>query len=341
MTILPGRKEAEQFAAEREAVGVMPKAAPSASSDAPVSAEQQRLADLLRAAWDFRRTIAALAALGMLFGWLIAQAMGPSYTAVAVLRPNLLSEAPEKGSQAPNLDANLLLESEIEVILSQPLLPAVAIKLNTDFPPDTNEGSLLAPVVNAIGAARDSLKCMISSLTGRSEPSTTGEQKPSRTCPTPTGPAALKDVTLHVNHRSRTYLIEVEVQASTPARAAAFANAIASQYALNIQKKQGRARIIAAQQALTGLLITYGDRHPMVRRARGELEQLILELDSLATAPASVSARDLAGGNIVIPASAAASPGRSSYKIMAIWTLLGLLGGLGLMLYRERHRLLA
>ncbi len=340
MTLMPGRKDPEIYTVERAAVGVAPVSAPAPSDGTPVSAELTRLIELLTVGWSYRGTIALLTAIGLCLGWLVSVAMGPTYTAVAVLRPNLLSDAPEKGSQAPNLDANYLVASEIELITSQPLAPAFAAKLNQEYPANRNDRSFLAPVMQSISAVKDFLRCSISSVKGSSPSGQTPGDQQEASCPGASDPAAIDDIKLRVEPLSRTYLIEVTLKASTAERAAAFANAVASQYARNIQLKQARARIAGSEQALAGLLATYGDRHPLVRRARVELELLRQNIETFAAMPTSVSEKDLIGGDIVVPARAASLSANSRYKTIAAWALLGLIAALGFVLFKERNRLL-
>lgn len=340
MTLMPGRKEPEIYTAERLAVGVAPVSAPAPDDKGGGSAELIRLIELLTVGWSYRGTIALLTAIGLCLGWLVSVAMGPTYTAVAVIRPNLLSEAPEKGSQAPNLDANFLVSSEIEVITSQPLAPTFAAKLNQEYPADRNDRSFLAPVMQSISAVKDFLRCSISGLRGNSQSGQTPGNGQASSCPSGGNPAAIDDIKVRVEPLSRTYLIEVTLKASTAERAAAFANAVASQYARNIQLKQSRARIASAEQALAGLLVTYGDRHPLVRRARVELELLQQSIETFAATPTSVSEKDLIGGDIVVPARAALLSPDSRYKTIAAWALLGLIAALGFVLFKERSRLL-
>ncbi len=340
MTLMPGRKDPEILAAERASVGVAPVSAPAPSDGATVSAELIRLIELLTVGWSYRGTIALLTAAGLVLGWLISVAMGPTYTAVAVLRPNLLSDAPEKGSQAPNLDANFLVASEIELITSQPLAPAFAAKLNQEYPAEHSDRSFLAPVTQSFAAVKGFLKCSVFGIGGSSQAGQTPGEQQEPSCPSAGDPAAIDDIEVRVEPLSRTYLIEVTLKASTAERAAAFANAVASQYARNIQLKQARARIAGSEQALSGLLATYGDRHPLVRRARMELELLQQSIETFAAMPTSVSEKDLIGGDIVVPARAASLSPNSRYKTIAAWALLGLIAALGFVLFKERDRLL-
>ena len=341
MTMMSGRKDPEIYTAERAAVGVAPASAPAPDDGGAVSAEFVRLNELLTVGWSYRGTLALLTAIGLGLGWLVSVVMGPSYTAVAVLRPSLLSEAPEKGSQAPNLDANFLVASEIELITSQRLAPAFAAKLNQEYPADRNDQTFLAPVTRSISAVGDFLRCSVSGVKGSPQSSQTPADQQEPSCTSASDPAAIDDIKVRVEPLSRTYLILVSLKASTAERAAAFANAVVGQYARNIQLKQSRARIAVAEQALAGILLTYGDRHPLVRRARVELERLRQEIEIFVAMPTSVSEKDLIGGDIVVPARATSLSADWRYKTIVAWALLGLIAALGFVLYKERNRLLA
>jgi hypothetical protein len=294
--------------------------APASLPDRPASVEpsvfETRLHELITTFWSYKDTITASTGIGVLLGLLAAFAMGPSYTATAVVQPSLISEAPAKGVQAPTLDANLLLESEVQLILLQPLPNALTLKLNREFPQGRGGRSLTALVSSAIADTVANIRNSARAV----------------------DPAATEDVSLEVGYRKRTYLIEVSARASTPERAAAFANAVAGQYVRQTALKQLKAKEMAAEQALSELMLSYGDRHPLVLRTQSDLIRIKRDLDVLTTTPSTLDASDFVGGITAVPA-VAPSGRNSSYRTIAIWGLLGLLSALGFVLFKERKRL--
>lgn len=287
-----------------------------AKSEEP-SIFETRLQELISTFWSYKDTITAHTGIGLLLGLLAAFAMGPSYTATAVVQPSLISEAPAKGVQAPTLDANLLLESEIQLILLQPLPKPLAIKLNRDLPRGRGGRSLKSLVASALSYAVATF----------------------RTSPLVSDPAETEDVTLDVGYRKRTYLIEVSATASTPERAAAFANAVAGQYVRQTALKQLKVKEMAADQSLSDLMLSYGDRHPLVLRAQSDLARLKRDLEMLTTMPSTLESSELVGGVTAVPATSPSSR-NSSYKTIAIWGLLGLMAALAFVLVKERKRLI-
>lgn len=282
------------------------------------SAFELRLIDLVRTVWSHRNTIAIGLGAGMVLGLLAALVMGPSYTATAILQPNLVSEAPAKGVQAPVLDAGMLLESEIELISLQPLPDAVTIALNEKLPAGRGGRSVSTLLSGALSGLTGFL-----GLSGNHA----GDK--------PNPLASRSDISLDVGYRNRTYLIEVTVRASTPERAAAFANAVARQYAVSNELRQLRVREAAAQLAVAELKASYGDRHPLVVRAESELTQMSSQLSA-----GALAASELSNAAIAVPASADGAHMVSSYKTIAMWAVLGVISALGFLLFKERKNLL-
>jgi uncharacterized protein involved in exopolysaccharide biosynthesis len=327
-TYIPARGTQDRVAKEPEAIGKHvtgpsvtsgpPSNVNTVPSDEGASALELRLIDLIRTFWSYRRTIAVYVGAGMTLGVLMALAMGPSYTATAILQPSLQSEAPAKGVQAPALDAGMLLESEIQLIALQPLPDALTIALNEKLPMGRGGRSVSTLLSNAI-----------SGLTGFL--GSGGDD--AAEAPNPL--ASQSDITLDVGYRKRTYLIEVTMRASTPERAAAFANAVARQYARNSELRQLKVREAAAQLALTELKASYGDRHPLVVRAESELTRLRSDLGA-----GSLAGSDLTDAAIAVPARAGDAHLNSSHKTIAMWAILGLISALGFVLFKERRNLL-
>lgn len=283
------------------------------------SAFELRLIDLFRTFWSQRNVIAIGLGAGILLGLLLALAMGPSYSATAILQPNLVSEAPAKGVQAPVLDAGMLLESEIQLISMQPLPDAVTIAINQELPAGRGGRSVSAMLSEAVSG-------VVGILGLRKE--NAGE------APNPL--ASRSDIALDVGFRRRTYLIEVTVRASTPERAAAFANAVARQYTLNNELRQIKVREAAAKLAFAELKVSYGDRHPIVVRAESDLARLSRELSA-----GALAASQLSNTAIAVPASASGAHMISSYRTIAMWAVLGLISAFGFVLFKARKSLLA
>lgn len=325
-TYSPPRSAQERVEATPEAIGrpvtgaAVTSGPPSnvntALADEATSSFELRLINLVEIFWSHRNLIAICLGAGLVLGLLIALAMGPSYTATAIIQPVLVSETPAKGAQPPVLDAGTLLESEIQLIELQPLSDPATIALNEKLPKGRGGRSISTILSEGVSGLSGMLRSK-------------GDGKAANPL------ASRSDIRLDVGVRKRTYLIELNLRASTPERAAAFANAVARQYAYNTELRQIRAHVSGAQQALAELKAAYGDRHPLVVRAESDLKRLQSEPDA-----AVLAASDMTDSVIAVPATAGGARMTSSYQTLALWGILGLLAALSYVLFKERKRLL-
>ena len=336
-TIAKERLTSAPAAVDREDVGISPASRPRGSEVAANETDggedrtvEIRLLAFAKIFWSYRKTIATWTAIGLLLGWLSALAMGPSYTAIAVVQTSLVSEAPAKGIQAPTLDANFLLESEIQLMMLQPLPRELTVKFNQDFPMGRSRSMVSAEGDRSILTLLSSAASKVARFLYTSDSAQRDRNDLT----------SIEDITLEIGYRRRTYLIEVSTRASNPERAAAYTNAVASQYVRLYELKRRKAREISARQELSELMLSYGERHPLVVRAQSDIRSLQRDFDMLMTTPTVLNENEIVGGGgSAVPARASLLHANSSYKSLAGWALIGLFCSLGFVIYKERRRL--
>lgn len=263
-----------------------------------------------------KKTIATMCVVATALAGIGLTLSGPSYTSTAIVEPQFRGSASagqEKGTGMQPLDPSVLLVGQIQFIRSQPLPRAIAEHL-------FGEGSKAIPAPGMLGSA---VRWLLGS-------------KPASAAEVAHGQLRSR---LAVSYIPRSYLIQVSYTAPTREGAAAVANAVSGEFVRSEHRKRLLERAAAAAGALASLSTTYGDRHPHMVRAKADLEaaQASLSEDTEATAP--MSEQELAATGTVVPAQAHQALVDRGLRTVLFGLVMGLLIGLGWVVFRERERL--
>ncbi len=241
-----------------------------------------------------------------------------SYVAEAVIQFNFARE--DRGRQSPPgaaMDAAILVEGEARLIRSLSMARRVAQRLKLDDDPGYTTPGFLARLQGMITPAPAS--------TTRNSALERAAQNLARQ--------------LKVVNDPRSYLINVSVTSNSPEWSATLANAAAVEY-LNLRIVQKlRDDEGSARSALSDLRNTYGERHPLVERARAVLEaseKRIRDQEHLvATRPDEVV--PLPGQSYLAAEPVWLAVGPRPVPVMALSLLGGIFASLGLAFLLERR----
>lgn len=137
-------------------------------------------------------------------------------------------------------------------------------------------------------------------------------------------------------YERRTYLIELAMTAGTPARAAAYANAVASQFVHDEQQKMLADSYTKARKTFDELTEKFGDKHPTIVREKQQLGEMQALLRAGKERATLLSDRELEATGLVIAAQASAAKQNSRTPMVLAGPLLALLMSMVLALYIER-----
>lgn len=264
----------------------------------------------------FRRMASILLAAALL--GMFAQMLAPrTYVATAIIQPELRgSEAIDKNTPVPNLEANMLLASQIQLIKSETMQRRVAEAL-TRQDETTQRMSTPSRILDVFRRLAN-------------VKSTTQVDRMA---------AQIKD-RLIVSYVPGSYLIQILYTAPTQAEAARVANATAAEAIRSSRSKKLAERQAIAEANLRALSMTFGERHPQIVQARSDVESARAAVDAEKDAITLMSERDLAATGLVVPADAALAKRISRYGRFLMFVFLGLLGAIGTALFLEREEAL-
>jgi hypothetical protein len=243
-----------------------------------------------RATWVF---IACVACMVLSVTYRLIQ--GGNYTAEVLLQPYLAgSELTAKTtSTAAPLDAGYLLDGQIQLLQSQTVARAAIQRLGID---NSVRKGILTRLLEAVGYVPDAAEALDRDATMLLRKLIVTRQRPS-------------------------YLIRIAYAAPTADEANRMVNAVAGEYIRQQRLQIRRERISLAQSALTEYTRRYGDRHPLVERARHEVSMaqsdLLTEENSLTNSGVDLTTASVVAQQITVPGNG---------LVMAV--LLGLSGGL-------------
>jgi len=264
------------------------------------------------------RLITSLVTLALTLACLIIPLIPRQYSAAAFVSPNLFSDQQEKVVPLASVDATSLVNSETRLIVSESVLQAVVKRLGMDQNPEAARSQSWAEGL-------DWFKGMLLPETRNHSPLD-------------------RQVTMlrnkvEVMKDPRSYLISISFTTRSADEAARIVNAIALEYLRDkaIQRRQDA--VTAAEAELARQLAIYGKRHPKVLQAADGL------VDARAALKAAVTSEESGGDAIVIgervklavPNRTPTSP--KGFVILSLSLMLGLLAGIGLAVWCDRHGL--
>jgi uncharacterized protein involved in exopolysaccharide biosynthesis len=137
----------------------------------------------------------------------------------------------------------------------------------------------------------------------------------------------------------RSYVITVTFTAKRPEDAATIANAVLSE-ALQIQLIQKlTARQAFAQRVMRELSVTYGDEHPLIARAKANLQAVDKMLEAQQNRTEPLSEFELAATGNIVPAQPGSIPSSLKPKtLILLTTLAGLILAISFVLFTDRKK---
>ena len=249
--------------------------------------------------WRRRRIIAGTCFAALMIGGVTTFFVQSQYTAEVLLKPRLGLAHQDPKKRGTSLDAASLIETEVDLIQSRATAQRVVDRLRLSKDP--------ALAVNESLPART--LSLFMSLWPAMEKSST-----------PSGEsmiAAQLMNNLRVTNEYRSYLIRVSYSSTSPGRAAEIANAFADEYA----QLQSEAE---ARQELADLASSYGPKHPLILGAHARLDDALR--------------RSNVGDNPDIVSQSVFPSGPNRHLILGLALLGGLMGGIFIVLIRERFR---
>jgi uncharacterized protein involved in exopolysaccharide biosynthesis len=266
--------------------------------------------------WRRRAMIIAFSTVVPLLAGAATLLVGPRYTAKAVIQIDVSNQdATSAGATTTAIDGAALVESNASLIKSQAIARQVVERLHLDqIQTESNIRAFIAKIIGHLHFNDASSRSQVDLAT-----------------------AALMN-NLKVNIEPRSYLVTVSYTAGNPPEAARIANAVVSEFLHNrlVQKLADRCNV--AQRALSDLLVTFGDRHPLVALAKEKLEMARSELKAEQQRTLLMSEPDLAETGRVMPAEAITIPSSSKFSIVLASALIGgLLSGIAFVLILDRR----
>ena len=251
--------------------------------------------------WRSRNLIAGLCAVSMIAAVTVKLMDGPSHSATVVILPAL--RAIESGnSTGPNLalDARMVMEGEVQLIKSHAVARQLAQRLAA------TTGPAILPRASDAASALDN-------------------------APT----SELMDK-LVVNYHRQTYLISVSYMHHSANTARMIVNGLASEFIRFKQLKTLASRYSGAKERLAVLLLSFGDKHPAVIRARTDAELAFTAMREAEETAHLMTERELSDTGLVVPAHVVTIPATVG---ITSWLAVGLFGGMllsiAIILFRE------
>jgi uncharacterized protein involved in exopolysaccharide biosynthesis len=242
---------------------------------------------------------------------------GPRFTADLLILPNLNGrQNPPKMISPPSIDASILVESEVQVLRSEALVRSVVQLLRQD------DNTRRAP--------------WFAKLFDNSKSGTLPNSAISTDL-------AVKTISrnLIVVREKGSYIIRVSYTAATAEAAATVVRGVANEYIRLGWMQEMADRVRVAEMALNELTQNYGERHPLVLRARDASANARRQLESEQQRSKALTESELTATGLIVPAQAIGIPSSATTIDMAFSGLLvGLLIAAGTVYWFERKTLI-
>lgn len=257
--------------------------------------------DTIRSIVRWKYLIAACVLGAMVLAALLISILPRTYTAQALLYPDMSSPGGKNSSLSASVSATALVSSEAKRIGSQEIAIGVVKRLGLD----TDPAFMPAP------SGSDTLRKLRSIVMPESVHLTNIARA-----------VAQLQRRLQVNSDSRTYVIAVSYTSKSPEFSATIVNAVVSEYLRSKEKDRRIRDAKAAEDNLIRLSATYGKRHPSVVKATASLaiakRELQLPIDDFYLSQSDWTV--LAEPNLM-------PSGPAGKLILGIAAVLGLLAG--------------
>jgi uncharacterized protein involved in exopolysaccharide biosynthesis len=261
--------------------------------------------------------IAVFVAIALISGGLLIWHLPRSYTAEALVQPDLFLRT-EDAKRAPlaSIEGASLVRSEAHLIGSPAIVRAVVQQTGLDDDPEFTAPSW--PILQPL----DGLRAAILPETAIASP--------------------LERAITRVRNRlavandTRSYLISVSFTASSPEKAAKVANAFAVEY-LRVKAVQHLANAVsAAHRELLQRSTIYGERHPSVVQAKADLEAARIRMQAAVSRP-EAAAREIVPSAITLaePSTTPSSP--NGRVILGLALACAAVSGIGLAIWLDRR----
>lgn len=262
------------------------------------------------------RLIACMAALIPAMAALVIPWIPRKYSATALVYPTLFSSEADRRVPMGTIDAASLVASEARLIVSDPILRAVILKLSGDG------ASGLGDRESWISVIGDTIRALFFPET---RSSSAVDREVSR----------LRN-RIEVVKDTRSYLISLSITARTADEAAMLVNTLALEYLADKRKARAEAAVTSAQGELLRQLAVHGEKHPKVLQSADALEAARADL-----AAASDLFRGNDGGPVVKEGLTLAVANRIPTSprggvILGLTAILGLVLGVCLAVWRDR-----
>lgn len=256
--------------------------------------------------------VVAVMALAVLLALLVIPLLPRKYSATAFIFPSLYSQEQGKTVALATVDATSIVNGEARLVLSDSILQAVVHQLEPELQSDAGGGS---------GWLRSLFF-----------PETRSESRFDRKL------ATLRN-NVEVTKDTRSYLIAISFATSSATEAARIVNAVATEYVRDKWIQRGREAAIAAEVELARQRAINGDKHPKVLQAVEALEGARADVQALMVRGGrdQGSMRVTEGLKLAVPNHTPTSP--KGTVILGLFWLLGLLAGIGAVLWRDRRGL--
>ena len=262
-------------------------------------------------------------ALGSISTVLFKVHQGPSYTATALIQPDLREPSASGLTPAPPLvDAKMVIESQVKLLKSHSLARQVVERLNT-------AGGRAANEIAAPGSVLRDVAASIPFFSNLSGP----------------GPTALDAKAsslirlLSIGYSRQTYLIEVSYTSSSPAAAATIVNAVAGEFVKFHRLRERSYRHSNAKERLAQLSRQYGSGHPLVISAKADVASALAEVQEIERSTALLTAEDLSATGLIVPAQSSTVPSGNYRAAAMIGVVMGVVVTLALFFMRERKKI--
>src|SRR5262245_17409988 len=256
--------------------------------------------------------IVSLVALAALVALIVIPLMPRKYSATALIVPSLYSQEQGKIVALAAVDATSIVNGEARLVLSDTVLQAVVRRLWLEQRSEAGSGSKW-------------LRTMFF-------PETQTESPFDRAL------ATLRNK-MEVVKDTRSYLISISSTASSADEAARIVNTVAVEYLRDKLVQRRRDAVIAAEVELTRQRAVNGEKHPRFLQAVEALDVAHNDLKAV-MAPdegGQDAVRTDGGIKLALPNHTPTSP--KGTVILGLACMVGLLAGIGLAIWRDRHGL--
>ena len=263
-------------------------------------------ADALRSIARRKFLILACVATAIVLAALLVSVLPRTYTAQALLYPNMRWTEAQKTSLSASVSGTALVSSEAKRIRSRAIANAVVKRLGLD----TN-------------LSEPSNSSTLRTLRSIFLPETVQNTKLARA-------AALLQSRLEIGTDSRTYVISVNYSSASPELAATIANAVLFEYLRSKEKDRKTRDVRVAKDEFVKLSAIYGKRHPRLAQAKVKLANAEREL--------AIDGPTISDSDWIVLAEPNTTPSSPAGKtILGIASLLGLVTGTCVAFLLERR----